>query len=388
MCTLRLPPRIVEYLDKLRRTCLWRKQTKDGVKCSSLAAWDLVCQPKDKGGLGVLNLKLQNQGLLLKHLHKFYNKCDVPWVDLIWSAYYTDGVPHAMEVCASFWWKDVMQLADIYRGITMVQANIGDTILFWKDMWQHQILSESHPRAFSFAVDEDMSVKTLLSVGSLSEVFNIPLSAQAECEVEGLQALTASVNLQDETPDEWKCVWGHQFTAAKYYTFCFRDDQADVAFAWIWKTCCNMKWKVFAWLLLVDRLNTRNMLRRRHFVVTDNDYKCVLCAARPEETLTHLFFSCPFTAECWSTLGIAWPNLDERFSLLHEGKRAWGRPMFMEVFVVAAWGIWKERNNKCFRRIPQSVSSWKARFKEDFHLLTHRASSKLIPFVNSLVGSL
>lgn len=52
MCTLRLPPRIVEYLDKLRRTCLWRKKTDDSVKCNSLAAWDLICRPKDKGGLG------------------------------------------------------------------------------------------------------------------------------------------------------------------------------------------------------------------------------------------------------------------------------------------------------------------------------------------------
>jgi hypothetical protein len=35
-------------------------------------------KPKEKGGLGVINLRLQNDALLMKHLHKFYNKVEVP----------------------------------------------------------------------------------------------------------------------------------------------------------------------------------------------------------------------------------------------------------------------------------------------------------------------
>jgi hypothetical protein len=33
----------------------------------------MVLEPKSKGGLGVINLRLQNDALLLKQLHKFYN---------------------------------------------------------------------------------------------------------------------------------------------------------------------------------------------------------------------------------------------------------------------------------------------------------------------------
>ena len=78
MGTMRLPPKIVAQLDKIRRHCLWTKKTADGVKHNSLAAWPMVCRPKSSGGLGVLDLKVQNDGLLLKFLHKFYNKLDVP----------------------------------------------------------------------------------------------------------------------------------------------------------------------------------------------------------------------------------------------------------------------------------------------------------------------
>ena len=86
----------------------------DGTKAASLAAWELVCHPKKKGGIGVIDLRVQNQGLLLQQMHKFYNRMDLPWVKLVWSAYYIGLIPHATDPCGSFWWRDIMQLAPIY----------------------------------------------------------------------------------------------------------------------------------------------------------------------------------------------------------------------------------------------------------------------------------
>ena len=50
---------------------------------------------KEKGGLGIINLRLQNDALLMKHLSKFYNRADLPWVRMVWTRYYTNRVPHA-----------------------------------------------------------------------------------------------------------------------------------------------------------------------------------------------------------------------------------------------------------------------------------------------------
>jgi hypothetical protein len=84
MCSLQLPPKILEHVEKIRRHCLWAKKSgEDEIKCNSLVTWDKVCRPKNKGGLGVLNLKIQNQALLMKYLHKFYNRHDIPWVHLL-----------------------------------------------------------------------------------------------------------------------------------------------------------------------------------------------------------------------------------------------------------------------------------------------------------------
>jgi hypothetical protein len=91
LCTLHIPLGIIKQLNRIERQCLWRGNS--DTPRQSLAAWDLVCRPKDNGGLGIINLKLQNQGLLIKHLHKFYNKADIPWVSLIWNSYYDGVVP-------------------------------------------------------------------------------------------------------------------------------------------------------------------------------------------------------------------------------------------------------------------------------------------------------
>lgn len=101
MCSLKLPVAVVEIIDKYRKNCLWRGSDfrKKGY---NLAAWNLVMKPKEKGGLGVINLSLQNDALLLKHLDKFFNKADIQWVNLIWAKYYPNGVPHLRREKGSF----------------------------------------------------------------------------------------------------------------------------------------------------------------------------------------------------------------------------------------------------------------------------------------------
>jgi hypothetical protein len=85
--------------------------------------------------LGILNLSVQNNALLLKHLHKFYNHDSTPWVQLIWDSYYYGAVPHAVTLAGSFWWKSIIKLSDQYRLLTKCAVGNGSSILFWSDLW-------------------------------------------------------------------------------------------------------------------------------------------------------------------------------------------------------------------------------------------------------------
>ena len=163
MCTLKLHPKVIEHLDKLRRYCLWAKNSDDGVKNNSLAAWELVCRPKNKGGLAVIDIKTQNAALLLKHLFKFYNHHDVPWVTLIWDTYYSDRVPHAVDQLGSFWWRDVFKLYDKFCQLSVPKVHSGEAVLFWLDHWQLQgrntPMKDRFPRLYPFVLDDMLTVK-------------------------------------------------------------------------------------------------------------------------------------------------------------------------------------------------------------------------------------
>lgn len=70
--------------------CLWRGSELTSKKPSK-SAWTMVCLPKKQGGLGVVNINAHNEALLLKFLHKFFAKSDIPWVKLVWENYYSNG---------------------------------------------------------------------------------------------------------------------------------------------------------------------------------------------------------------------------------------------------------------------------------------------------------
>jgi hypothetical protein len=81
-----------------------------------LVSWKKACLSKDQGGLGIIDLRTHNSTLLLKFLHKFYNKVDLPWVHITWQCYYSRSiVPHIRTPVGSFWCRDVLSLADSFR---------------------------------------------------------------------------------------------------------------------------------------------------------------------------------------------------------------------------------------------------------------------------------
>jgi len=101
MSTFKLHKKVIQQVDSYRKHNLWRGADIND-KRPSKDAWELVCLPKDEGGLGVLNLKTQNEALLLKNLHKFFNRHDLPWVSLVWERHYNNGsLPSASQMIGS-----------------------------------------------------------------------------------------------------------------------------------------------------------------------------------------------------------------------------------------------------------------------------------------------
>jgi hypothetical protein len=147
--------------------------------------------------------------------------------------------------------------------------------------------------------------------------------------------------ISPSSKDSWYLIWGkRRFLSSHFYGYQFRGLRPSRVILDIWKTKCIPTIKFLAWLLLNDRLNTRNILKRRRKVL-DEGYNFVMCHNREEETAAHLFFSCPPAANRWFALGIVWEeNLSVHQKIL-QARPVFGHPFFMEIFMIGAWCIWK-----------------------------------------------
>jgi hypothetical protein len=51
------------------------------------------------------------------------------------------------------------------------------------------------------------------------------------------------------------------------------------------------------------------------------------------------------------------------------------KKFFMEIFIVAAWLIWKQRNNLIFNKVRPSLEGWESGFLDEARLQAHGMSS-------------
>lgn len=80
--------------------------------------------------------------------------------------------------------------------------------------------------------------------------------------------------------------------------------------------------------------------------------------------------------------------IDHRLQLLTQATLSWKKPMFMDVFLVVAWSLWKEHNNKHFRGIPPTAASWRRRFIQHLSDLTYRISDLKRQFVTAFLATI
>jgi hypothetical protein len=126
MCTLKLSKSVIKHIDKIRRHCLW-KGANINMKKPPQAVWKLVCKPKAQGGLGVIDLELQNRALLMNNLHKFFNRGDTLWVNIIWANHYRNNAVPSERPVGSFWCKDILKILHIYKELAQMEVGDGRT---------------------------------------------------------------------------------------------------------------------------------------------------------------------------------------------------------------------------------------------------------------------
>lgn len=146
-------------------------------------------------------------------------------------------------------------------------------------MWNGILPRFSFLELYSFTRNKCMSLQKARLLLQLHRIFHNPLADEAFTQLMQLQNLLTNLPMSEEN-DQWSYIWGPNFSCSKAYKHMKGYSEVHAAYSWIWKSCCQLKHKIFLWLLLKDRLSTRDLLRRRNMIL--DDYTCVVLSVEQD----------------------------------------------------------------------------------------------------------
>ncbi|GJN15098.1 hypothetical protein PR202_gb01988 [Eleusine coracana subsp. coracana] len=187
-----LPLGAIDQLDKYRRSFVW-----SGTDHASGVAWDKVTQPREQGGLGIRNIVVQNQCLLMKLLYRLYHPAGSAWA--LWTRTKINLATLEGPLKGPHW-TALRALLPAYQSITMSEVGDGTAIDFWDDTWlPGGALSDMFSALHSHADARHFSVRHAMTVG-VGNTLVPRLSTLARVEISILEDLLSIIQLISE-PD-------------------------------------------------------------------------------------------------------------------------------------------------------------------------------------------
>jgi hypothetical protein len=144
--------------------------------------------------------------MLLKFLHKFYKRLNLPWVQLIWEKLYPLGKPpRERKNVGSFRWRDIMSFCPSFFSMATCKANSGLSVAFWNDHSDLGIMKVKFPQLHSFARRKNCSLNQFLAWDESRSLF-LPLSSTAYDQLLQLKVELLALHLQLDKSHEWSYV--------------------------------------------------------------------------------------------------------------------------------------------------------------------------------------
>ncbi|GJU02352.1 RNA-directed DNA polymerase, eukaryota, reverse transcriptase zinc-binding domain protein [Tanacetum coccineum] len=303
-------------------------------KGKSKVSWDNVCKPKEQGGLGIKDLKLWNEVLLVKQLWNVISKKNTLWVKWVNSENLKGKSIWEVNAKAnsSVGWKEILKLRDKIRKHVIWKIRDGNSINAWYDNWNTggplcEIVTTREIYDAGLSIDTTVAELIVMGEGKWPEGW------ENAYHILNLYNLS---RLQEGKKDDifWVDKSGHERVFGTKYVWkdlCCSSPRVD----WhkiVWFSKCIPRHSFIVSLAIQNRLNTQDRIA----IWKPNDIiQCVFCK-KCLDSIEHLFFSCNFSKEVWREMQKTL-NVNMAFS--------WGNT----VEELLVYYIWQERNKRIFK---------------------------------------
>lgn len=354
MSVLVLPKWAIKEFNKKCRAFLWKGQEEvNGGHC--LVAWDIVCSPKECGGLGVKNLELFGQAMRMKWLARRLEQRGRPWTLI-------NSVP-------------TNDITGLFQSVASFQVGDGKDTDFWRANWLPRgCISVSSPLLFTHLGRTKLTVAEALSQNRWVRDIRGSFSALALSEYFRLWDEIQEVQLQEDAQDStsWKLTPNRVFCTASVYEMFFAARVRSQCAELIWQARGPSRLKFFMWLITKGRCLTADNLQKRGWPHEDG---CVLCNG-DQESCDHLLLGCPFTNRIWGLLrtwlGTPFPlpgDDDWEFAdwwiktrlCFQTGYRG----AFDSLCILICWFVWRERNLRIFEQKARTAAELFSDIKDE-----------------------
>ena len=311
---IRIPKAVAKRIEKIQRDFLWGGGSVEGKV--HLINWQVVCSPKEEGGLGIRKIDLLNKTLLGKWVWRYAYEKDNLWKTVIGVKYGQEGCGwKTKEVCGPFGvglWKDIMKEVDWCWENIEFKVGKGNRVLFWTDKWcGNEALAQSYPQLFTLAGHKNAKICEVWDSSMGQGGWNLRLARDLndwEMEQIGdmLNLLKDFRTSLEEDSVRWKWEGNGVYGAKGAYKTLSGSSAGVFPYRRIWMDKVPTKVSFFAWEASWGKILTLDKLQRRGWQLPN---RCFLCGYE-EESANHILLHCTVTKTIWeitlAIFGVQW----------------------------------------------------------------------------------
>lgn len=365
-----LPSTVAKEMEKIMGRFLWG--TTEGKKKYHLLSWDLVCLPKEMGGLGLKRIGEFNVALLTKWLWRLQEES--LWVRVVKEKYgltrggYFPCMPKGTIGCS--YWKGLNKVLQLFKRLTRFNVAVNSKKSFWEDVWCGQMpLQKCYPNAYQCCWSKGGLIKDFVRAED-RDAFSWDLHLHRRLSDRCIEEVTSLLQTLEQvrfcnSSEECLC-WNDGDTAFTVKICYLKILQFRLVFSprqiprrnWsaIWDSSFPGRVNFFFWVLCYNRCLTQAALKRRGIYLAE---KCSMCGSAGEDQ-SHLFFTCSLAQELWSfflgrTVGSLNLSCIEKWNQQRNDLSSIGKVYWNLVGRATLWVIWQERNLRVFEGVSRGT---------------------------------
>ncbi|WVZ50906.1 LOW QUALITY PROTEIN: hypothetical protein U9M48_002112 [Paspalum notatum var. saurae] len=252
------PKGVIKKLDYYRSRFFW--QSDEHKKKYRLAKWSSLMLPKCFGGIGILDLELQNKCLLSKWLYKLLNE-DGAWQELIKKKYlhHKSITQVRLSILVGF---DGVRNQFLSFGSFRTQN--GRCVRFWEDKWNgRRAFMDLFPNLYRIVRKKHVTVASVLNSVPLNISFRRTLIGDNLVSWYELVLKVANISLAKGNNEfRWDLNKGGAYSVQFLYNVLIQD-RSIPRNSKLWKLKIPLKIKIFLWYLKNRVILTKDNLVKR-----------------------------------------------------------------------------------------------------------------------------